>query len=80
MAKDQTSQPKSADIQPFFDNAIPVIPVDNIIHSSQTPFCDDPSCYCHENEDNINMVDGAFQDGIITANEASDIVGGKKPW
>lgn len=67
-------------MQSWGDNFIPVIPVDHATHTPENPFCDDPTCPCHEDTNDINMVNDAYQDGIITANHATDIVQGKRPW
>jgi hypothetical protein len=58
--------------------AIPVYPVDSIIHDEENPFCDDPTCPCHEDEGAIGQVDEMYQDGIITADDATEIVKGRR--
>lgn len=59
---------------------VPLIPVDYTVHTPDNPFCDDPTCPCHEDPDNIEMVHQAYEDGIVTANDATDIVKGVKSW
>jgi hypothetical protein len=72
----QTSQ----EWEPWGDNFIPVIPVDEAIHTPKHPLCDHPTCPCKDDPDNIEMVNQAYQDGLITANHATDIITGRKPW
>lgn len=67
-------------IQPYGDNFIPIIPVDQVIHTPENPFCGDPTCPCKENNAAIGEVDQAYQDGLITAEHATDIVMGRRPW
>lgn len=62
------------------DNFIPVLPVDHATHTLDNPFCDDPTCPCHDDPDNIEMVNQAYEDGIVSAEDASDIVKGVKSW
>jgi len=50
----------------FGDNFIPVIPTYNpLTHTPEYPFCPDPSCPCHEDQENIQMVNQQLQDGCI---------------
>jgi hypothetical protein len=75
--QEHTSQP----LENWADNFTPVIPVNHAVHTPENPFCDDPSCPCHEEDsDSIEMVNQAYQDGIITSGDASDIVKGVKQW
>jgi len=67
-------------IHHYGDNFIPVVPVDTAIHTPEHPFCEDASCPCHDDPDAIAMVNEAYQDGLITADHASDIVKGIMPW
>lgn len=64
-------------MQSYGDNFIPVIPTDVIEHTPDHPFCWDETCYCHENEEAIAQVNQAYQDGLITAEDATHIVQGK---
>ncbi len=57
--------------------AVPVIPVDYVEHTSENPFCSDPFCPCHEDEEAIAQVNQAYQDGLLTSEEATDFVNGK---
>src|SRR5690349_7441988 len=62
------------------DCFLPVIPVDHAVHTPENPFCDDLTCPCHEDEEAIEMVNEAYQEGLITAQDATDIVKGLKSW
>ncbi|HEX6479577.1 MAG TPA: hypothetical protein VF043_12090 [Ktedonobacteraceae bacterium] len=55
-----------------------VIPVDDAIHTDQTPFCPIDTCPCHEDQDAITEVARAVTDGLLTADEATDFVSGKQ--
>jgi hypothetical protein len=46
-------------------------------HTLTNPFCGDPSCPCHENRDNIQVLAEQIQDGLLTPQEATDTVNGK---
>lgn len=63
--------------EPYADNFIPVVPVDYVEHTEGKPFCLDPMCPCHEDEQTIAQVNQAVQDGLITTDEATDFVLGK---
>jgi hypothetical protein len=78
--QDTNSQPASVEIEPWSEDFLPLIPVDHATHTPENPFCEDPSCPCHEDTDNIGMVNQAYEDGIITSGEASDIVKGVRQW
>ena len=55
-----------------------VIPVeDELEHTDCYPFCPDQTCYCHEDDEAIAAVYQAVQDGLITAEEATDFVLGR---
>ena len=69
----------STPMQPYGDNFIPVIPVDELIHTDARPFCADPGCFCHDNPEQIARVDQFYQDGLLTTQEATQIVKGTTP-
>ena len=56
---------------------IPVIPVDELLHTDCNPFCIDLSCPCKEDQELIQGVDEQYQDGLLTADEATR---GVKGW
>ena len=64
-------------LQHWGDNFIPVIPTDNILHTADHPFCFDPSCGCHEDQELIAPVNQAYLNGELTSQEATNIVNGK---
>lgn len=68
------------DFPSWGDNFIPVVPVEHAAHTPETPFCEDPTCPCHEDEDAVEMVNEAYQGGLITTQDATDIVKGRKSW
>lgn len=49
-----------------------------IIHTDDKPFCDDPSCGCHDDREAINAVNEAFEAGILTQEEATRLMAGKQ--
>ncbi|MBA2287658.1 MAG: hypothetical protein H0W02_19455 [Ktedonobacteraceae bacterium] len=70
--------------QPFFDSdeeeytVIPVIPMeDPLVHTAAHPFCTDPCCPCHEEQAFITPVYDQYQEGLLTEQEATNIVNGK---
>ncbi len=67
--------------QPLDDDeeytVVPVIPVDYEVHTPERPFCDDPTCSCHDDPDAINEVNEDYQDGLLSAEDATRIVQGK---
>jgi len=58
---------------------VPVIPIeDDPLHTVERPFCFlDPTCLCHENPLFIAQVAQFVDDGLLTANEATDFVAGR---
>ncbi len=65
------------EVRPCADNFIPVIPVDYEEHTDEKPFCWNNGCDCHEDREAIAQVNQYVQDGLLTANEATDFVNGK---
>ena len=59
------------------DNFSPVIPVDNLEHTPEKPFCWDSSCPCHEDDLLIEEVSVFVQEGLMTPQEATDFVAGR---
>jgi len=64
-------------IEPYADNFIPVVPVDYIEHTEESPFCWNESCPCHEDKEEIAKVNQAIQDGLLIPEEATDFVKGR---
>jgi hypothetical protein len=63
---------------PTPDNFSYIIPVeDDPIHTAEQPFCPDPTCECHEDQDEIGLVAQYVERGLLTSDEATDYVGGK---
>ncbi len=69
---------------PYADNFIPVLrPGLPVVHkhTPDQPFCPDRTCPCHENdEEAVAKVHQWYLDGIITAQDATDIIMGRKAW
>ena len=59
------------------DNFSIVVPVDYLLHTPEKPFCYDAMCPCHEDDLLIEEVSLHVQDGLLTADEATDFVNGK---
>ena len=66
----------SNEYQPYGDNFIPVITSDGI-HTADNPFCWDDTCPCHDDQDAIALVNTAYQDGLVSADDATRIVHGR---
>lgn len=62
---------------PYGDNSIPAVPVDYKEHTPLNLFCWDETCPCHEKADEVSRVNQAYQEGLITAENATRIVRGK---
>ena len=55
----------------------PIIQEDPVIHTNTDPFCfHDPSCYCHEDQEQISIVTQHVTDGLLTPEEATRFVRG----
>jgi len=68
-------------MQPYYNNAIPIIPVDEILHTDDKPFCNatlHPDCPCREDQASIQQVNQYVQDGLLTPNEATRTVKGEQ--
>jgi hypothetical protein len=65
-------------IDPYADNFIPIIPVDEPEHTAEMPFCYDSACDCHEDQDAIGLVAQYVDRGLLTPDEATDFVAGKQ--
>lgn len=67
-----------ATIQPYGDNFIFVIPVeDEILHTPDKPFCWDNTCPCHEDALLIAEVAAFVLQGIMTLDEATHFISGR---
>ena len=65
-------------MQGFFDTFLPVILIKDDPQHQERGFCYDASCMCREdNEAAIASIHQAVQDGLLTPQEATDIVAGK---
>ncbi len=64
-------------MQHYGDNFIPVVPSDTPVHTAENPFCGDTTCPCYEDPDNIEALNQAIQEGVITPEEATDIIKGR---
>ncbi len=54
-----------------------VLTEDPIMHTTEHPFCGDPTCGCHEDPELIAEVYEAVKQGLITPEEATLIIQGK---
>jgi hypothetical protein len=51
---------------------------DEIIHTDDHPFCSiDPTCPCHEDQELISEVAAAVEQGLLTPEEATQLIAGK---
>lgn len=56
-----------------------VIPMeDDLIHTSETPFCSDPTCPCKEDPDLLADVAQQVESGLLTPDEATRLVTGQQ--
>ena len=60
---------------------LPVILEDDPIHLDPYPFCSDPTCPCHDdNEEAFSRMSSEIQDGLLLPEEATNIVNGKQVY
>jgi hypothetical protein len=64
-------------MQTFGDNFIPVIPVEELEHTPEKPFCWNVGCPCHEDQELISEVAALVENGLLTQEEATNFVAGK---
>ncbi|HZS79173.1 MAG TPA: hypothetical protein VFA41_21355 [Ktedonobacteraceae bacterium] len=64
---------------PSHDDEYVVLPVeDDLLHTSLSPFCPDPSCPCHDDADLIEEGAQQVEDGLLTPAEGSCLVAGQQ--
>jgi hypothetical protein len=51
---------------------------DDLLHTSDHPFCADSSCGCHEDETLIQEVAAQVEGGALTPQQATDLVAGNR--
>lgn len=56
---------------------IPIPMDDDLVHTTETPFCPDSSCGCHEDATLIGKIATQVEAGLLTPQEATNIVAGK---
>jgi hypothetical protein len=49
---------------------------DDLVHTSEHPFCSDGTCCCHEDELLIGEIAAQVEAGIFTPEQATDIFAG----
>lgn len=69
---------------PHGDTVIPVLrpgyPVVQM-HTPDNPFCSDRTCPCHEQDEaSLAKVQQWYQEGLISAQDATEIVMGRRAW
>jgi hypothetical protein len=68
-------------IQPYGDNFIPVLPIEegeDPYHTPTSPFCFvDPKCPCHEDPTLLAEVATQVENGLLTPIEATRLVKGE---
>ena len=64
-------------LESYADNFIPVIPVDRIYHTKERPFCSNPDCPCHADEQLVEQVKSQYGAGLLTAEEVELTIKGK---
>jgi len=62
----------------LFNRPIPILMVDDLIHTNDSPFCLDPTCPDKEDEDLIAEVSQHVEDGLFTPAEATRFVQGRQ--
>ena len=49
---------------------------DTTVHTADYPFCYDPACSCHSNQEAIQRVRKWFEEGLFTEAEAAEYIAG----
>jgi hypothetical protein len=64
-------------MQPYGDNFALVIPVDDLEHTADKPFCWDSTCGCHTDQQLFRETQQFVADGVLTPDEAMLFIAGK---
>jgi hypothetical protein len=76
-----TSKPQPAPAAPEEPEEYYVYPIlpgtDYRIHTPEHPFCDDSSCPCKSDQEAIDTLNGYYQDGLVSAEDADKMYKGK---
>lgn len=64
-------------MQHYGDNFLLVVPEEHPLHTPEHPFCGDPTCICYEGSENREQLAQAIHDGLITVDDATQIIKGK---
>jgi hypothetical protein len=59
------------------NDPVPIEMEDELVHTDEHLFCDDPTCFCHEDETLIAQIAAQVEDGLLTPEEATDLVNGR---
>lgn len=55
-----------------------VVPcLDDLIHTEDHSFCDDPNCPCHKDRERINLLNDQIAQGLLTPQEATLVMSGR---
>jgi hypothetical protein len=80
MPASQERQIMSNHIQPYGDNFIPIIPMEDdpwASHTDDHPFCWDKTCLCHEDQELLIRVNEDVTTGLLTPDEAATLIQGR---
>jgi len=61
----------------YGDNFVLVVPEEHPLHTPEHPLCGDPTCICYENPENIADLVLSITDGLLSVNDATQIIRGK---
>ena len=53
------------------------MPEEHPLHTPEHPFCGDPTCICYEDPENTADLTQAITDGLLSADDATQIIKGK---
>src|SRR5258708_6071419 len=54
--------------------------IDPTIHTADHPFCYDPACSCHSNQEAMQRVQQWVEQGLLTEDEATEYIAGRTFW
>jgi hypothetical protein len=58
------------------DRPITILVEDDILHTQESPFCDHPTCPCHDEGELLSEVALAMDQGLLTLDEATRVIMG----
>lgn len=77
MSINSQSQGAQPEITRLCDNFQPIIPVDQLEHTPDHPFCWDIACPCHSDTVALQELAASHREGLVSAKDADRIYQGR---